>query len=153
MKRQIKLPLLWAKRYKMRKRPPIKFANEAMAAGVRYEKKFFAYMKDKYGAGVEVHPWIDFEDANGWGLCQVDLLMKEPPIIFECKISFTPRKAYKEMQTLYQPVVEMYMGARAKMVQVCQHLKPSAKRTTVVKSFKEVQESEEEQLTWLWRPQ
>lgn len=121
--------------------------------GVRYETAFDDYMKGHYSE-VLVHPWLEWEDENGYGLCQPDLVLLDPFVVFECKVTFTYRKAYRELRTLYAPLVVRLWEDRGlpKMVQVCRHLKSSARNTTVARTFEEVIKSDKQILTWNWRP-
>lgn len=123
-------------------------------AGVKFERTFLTYMADRYEHFM-AGDWLYFVDENGWGYCQPDGILRELGVtyIFECKLSFTYRKAYSEMRNLYQPLLEkLYPEDTFVRVQVCRHLKPSAKRTTVVQSMKEIRECLKTQMTWRWSP-
>ncbi len=155
MKRKIEGPIKWAKLSETKHfgRRPTKVKN-AISYGLRYEKAFGEYIKGHY-SGVHVHPWIEFEDDNGYGLCQPDVVLLDPFIIFECKARFSYRQAYRELRTLYGPVVVALWGEERlgpKLVQVCRHLKTSARRATVVRNFAELVRSDKELITWRWSP-
>jgi hypothetical protein len=127
----------------------------AARAGIKYEAEFADHLLENSKGYVRIGPWIYFEDANGWGYCQPDMVLNswERIYLFECKLSFTYRRAYKEMRDLYKPLLhELFGGAPITCVQVCRHLKPSAKRTTVVHELDEVFECPKTQLTLAWVP-
>lgn len=72
--------------------------------------------------------WYEFEDANGPGWCQVDLMFPHPGglpafVLLECKLTWTP-EAFRQLRGLYIPVVEAASGHHALGLQVCRNLVP-----------------------------
>ncbi len=143
--------LLWSKRKpdhtaKIRN---ISNYNKNQLLGIRFEKAFSEYLK-AYNEKSIIGPWIEYEDANGWGLCQPDAILLKPFIIFECKLTYTTA-AYVEMNKLYKPVCEKWLNLkRPKMVTVCKHLKPEAKNMELVFDLKEVYKCKKRKMTLLW---
>jgi len=138
-----------------RKRGRLTKLPTAAHLGVKFERAWAEYMYNVEPMDFSAGPWIYYEDINGWGYCQPDGVLKDGPdlILFECKLSFTYRTAYTEMNKLYAPLLERLMDVDSiKRVQVCRHLKPSAKRTTVVRTLDEVYKCPKTQLTWAWQP-
>jgi len=150
LKRQVE-GLLWAKR---KPTHTVKIRNsseysKAQYLGIRFEKAFCEYLGAKRD-GVHIGPWLEFEDVNGWGLCQPDAVLLDPFIIFECKLTFK-KAAFTEMSRLYRPVCERWLNLdKPKMVQVCKFLKPDAKNVELVFDLKEVIECKRKRMTWLW---
>lgn len=131
-------------------------------AGINYENKFAEYMQAAFGDRAIHGPWIEYWDIKGRGLCQPDLVLlpkdDEPLTVFECKLTFTARKAGTKMTNMYGPIAEKIWGQKPLLVQVCKFLRPRAKRTLVVKQLDEIWEygiqSAEDVgiITWNWRP-
>jgi len=156
-KREIVYPIDHVEWRKPRKAGRVTKLKGAAYHGVKFERAWVDYMVNKGHEGFSAGEWLYFEDANGWGYCQPDGLLfnHKEVIIFECKLGFTYRKAYAEMSKLYKPLIKEYTGYpdnAIKCVQVCRHLKPSSKRTTVVHTLKEVMQCPKKQLTWRWSP-
>lgn len=124
--------------------------NSAIKYGLRFEKAFAQYMHAKYEA--LAHPWIEYADGNGYGVCQPDVVLvdENEVLVFECKATFTPRRAYMELSGLYLPVVERLFGMQARGVQVVAHLQPSAKKAHLVGSIEELRSTTRRLQTWKW---
>lgn len=136
--------------------------DSANWAGINYENKFAANMQAIFGDKVIHGPWIEYYDCRGRGVCQPDLVLlptsSQPLVVFECKLSFTARKAANKMTNMYGPVTEYIWGTKPLLVQVCKFLKPSAKRTLIVKELDELWQYAIQSnvdagiVTWNWRP-
>ena len=134
---------------------PVKSKQGAIYHGLKFERAFTDYLRERSAGLLRVGGWIKFEDAAGWGFCSPDAVLqfKDEVVLFECKLGFTYRKAYKEMNTLYAPLLhQLYGGMPIKKVQVCRHLKPSAKHTTLVYSYEEMLRCPKTTMTWRWSP-
>jgi hypothetical protein len=87
--------------------------------------------------------WFEFEDANGWGCCQVDGLVPGQRLgVLEIKYTWTVQ-AFEELELLYLPVVQRALGQPVWGIQVCKVLTPLADR--VCGSLGEAQNA-------AWRP-
>lgn len=90
----------------------------AKAAGLRYEKALAkALPAAKHGQ------WFEFEDRNGRGWCQTDLLLirDHEVVILEAKYTWT-QEGHFQVNGLYRPVVEIAFGKPAVGVVVCKVL-------------------------------
>lgn len=80
----------------------------AKAAGLRYERLFAKqFPQSLHGQ------WFEYEDRDGHGYCQPDLIVSLLPkciIVFEVKYTLTP-EAYLQLTQLYLPVVQAAMSA------------------------------------------
>lgn len=124
-------------------------------AGLKYEKQFADYMISRYGACVVHGPWIKYVDDHGPGYCQPDVVYvhKGGVILFECKLTFRPRAASSKLLRMYGPCAAHIWPGPIHLVQVCRNLKPSAKKTPIIKSVKEILDCPtSEVMTWNWRP-
>lgn len=99
---------------------PIGRARGVKAFGVRYEKTLAKQFPSEARG-----KWFEFEDRNGLGFCQVDLLLGQLGrlIVLEAKYTWT-LAGHVELETLYLPVVEEAFGLPVKGVQVCRNLTP-----------------------------
>lgn len=123
--------------------------SKSQLEGIRFEEAFCEHLKALHGKAI-IGPWIEYMDANGWGLCQPDALTVDPFIIYECKLSYTP-KAYTEISRLYRPVCERWLNLkRPKMVTVCKYLKPIAKSIELTFTLEEVHECKKKKMILLW---
>lgn len=91
----------------------------AKALGVAYEKVLARELPDaKRGQ------WWEFEDANGLGWCQTDLLLegRESALVLEAKLSWV-MQGHSQLELLYRPVVELALGKPMLGVVVCKALR------------------------------
>jgi hypothetical protein len=67
--------------------------------------------------------WFSFQDENGHGYCQPDILIVTSTLVFilECKLTFT-LWAWPQLRELYKPVVEKTFERPSILVQVCRNL-------------------------------
>ena len=92
-------------------------------AGLRYEAALAAALPQA-AHGV----WWEFEDAEGHGYCQTDLLWQRqglPPVVLEAKLSWVA-VGHLQLEQLYGPVVEMALGQQPKLVLVTRRLTSGA---------------------------
>lgn len=111
--------LRWAKALTERPRCiPVGRARGVKAFGVRYEKAV-----GKQFAQESRGRWFEYEDRNGLGYCQVDLLLGQLGrlIVVEAKYTWT-LAGHEELETLYLPVVEEAFGVPVKGVVVSRNL-------------------------------
>jgi hypothetical protein len=73
--------------------------------------------------------WFEFEDTNGFGYCQTDLLFYLDGLVavIECKYTLVPG-AHSKLASLYVPVVEKALACRAAGVVVVKNLDPRYRR-------------------------
>lgn len=103
------------------------------AAGLRYERALAeAIPRSVRGQ------WFEFEDQNGHGYCQPDVLLQHgaAQVIFEAKLSMT-LTALVQLEHLYCPVVERAFGGRAVGIIVTRHLRGIEDQFKVVASLEE----------------
>lgn len=91
----------------------------AKALGVTYEKALAKALPDAL-RGV----WWEFEDANGGGWCQTDLLLegRETTLVLEAKLSWV-MQGHSQLELLYKPVLELALGKPVLGVVVCKTLR------------------------------
>lgn len=99
-------------------------ARGAKAAGLRFEREVAAALPRA------IHgQWFRFEDANGVGYAQPDLLLglgSRVVAILECKYSWVP-EGHSQMELLYVPIVQKALRPDVLLlVQVCRNLRPGA---------------------------
>jgi hypothetical protein len=103
--------------------------NWATRAGHVYEEKFARWLAARFGARVEHGQWYEFEDINGYGMAQPDVVLwpEEPGgliVIFEVKLTWTELSAFEALNLKYKPLIKhMYPANPLRTVQVCRRLK------------------------------
>lgn len=92
----------------------------AKAAGLRYERALARSLP----GGWHGH-WYEFEDRNGRGFCQPDLVLvwKGRLVVLEAKYTWVA-EAHSQIERLYRPVLEMAHGHGVGGVVVCRGLVP-----------------------------
>jgi len=96
----------------------------AKAAGLRFEK---ALHKALPGS---IHgQWFEFEDQDGFGYCQTDLIfpLGGMNVVIEAKYTLVPG-AHSKLASLYIPVVSQAFGGEACGVVVVKNLDPRYRR-------------------------
>lgn len=102
---------------------PVSRPRGAKAAGLRYERMLAKAMPEALRG-----QWFEFEDQNGRGFCQTDLLL---PITFgrvavlECKYTWT-WEGLTELEQLYLPVVREALKKDVIGLMVCKKLTPNS---------------------------
>lgn len=104
-----------------------KAPTESMRKGNRYENKVANLLHAYYPDRVIHGPWIEFTDANGFGVCQPDMIIlpeegESGIIVVECKLTYKP-EAERKLKRLYAPLVKRIYGEMPCCVQICKHLK------------------------------
>jgi len=81
-------------------------------------------------------PWFEFEDRNGYGCCQPDILWpwEGGIIVFEAKLSNVDQ-AYKQLSGLYLPVIALARGKKTSGVIVTKSLHRVRNTNLVVESL------------------
>lgn len=105
----------------------------AAGAGLYYEKRVADWFTAHFGEDRVIHgAWFAYEDDNGTGWCQPDLLLFPPNneelvLVGECKLKAS-KKAEERLQNMYMPLVSiLYPNHSVVGVQFCRHLIPRAK--------------------------
>lgn len=106
--------LRWANKCEAPDFIPSPHLRGSAAAGLRYERAFHSAVGGIRGQ------WFEFEDFNGAGWCQTDVILGD--VIFECKLSWT-WDAIKQLTWLYIPVVEKALGKKMRGVVVTRNLR------------------------------
>lgn len=88
--------------------------------GVLYEKAVAGALPE-----AEKGTWWEFEDQNGLGWCQTDLILvgTRSVLVLECKLSATA-DAWVQLEGLYQPVVRVALGLEVVGMQVAKVIRP-----------------------------
>ena len=123
--------LKWAKAAAKAPFPKPRATSGARAQGIRYERAVARELPDAMH-GV----WFEFEDANGRGFCQPDLLLKRAGTvaIIECKYTWI-EDAEAQIDGLYRPVVEAALGLPSVGLVICKHLRSDTPLGVVFDSF------------------
>jgi hypothetical protein len=127
------------------------------AKGAQFEDKVVRYLKSYLGDNIRSGIWIKYEDDNGEGWAEIDLMilpikMGDPILVVECKYT-TTRRAYQQLSTLYKPLVQyFYPDTEVKMLQIAKNLSLGNKD----KLFRDISEviadkKEWEYATLIWR--
>lgn len=105
----------------------------AKAEGLRYEK-----LAAKALPGANHGQWFAFEDLNGPGYCQPDLIWNRPGEIWvaDCKLTWTPY-AFAQLGELYVPVLEKAYGRRVRPLIIAKHLTRETPVSSIVGSVSE----------------
>lgn len=114
--------LIWARA--LPRRPngiPIDRPRGAKAEGIRYEKALArALPKANHGQ------WFEFEDSNGRGYCQTDLIFSWKGQIVVLEAKYTWRMAgHRQIEQLYRPILAKITGKPVLGVVVCKRLRPA----------------------------
>jgi hypothetical protein len=92
----------------------------AKAQGLRYERALArALPAAKHGQ------WFEYQDKNGHGYCQVDLMLQllSGILILEAKYTWCP-EGHAQIENLYIPVVSAAWGLPVAGLVVCKRLVP-----------------------------
>ena len=107
------------------KRPKIKGSR---GKGLTYETHVGRTIRDWITRGEIIGTlyegqWFYFEDNNGYGYCQTDILLETNSFIFilECKLTYTSW-AWQQLRRLYKPVVEKVFNKPSITIQVCKNI-------------------------------
>lgn len=105
----------------------------AKAQGLRYEKSVFQATAKNYRRAAHGQ-WFSFEDMNGPGLCQPDILIeisKSSVFVLECKLTDTDEALF-QIRHLYIPVVETALDVKVAGAVVCKNLRSCSKMDNIV---------------------
>lgn len=91
--------------------------------GIRYENAFAGALSAEFPQAKHGQ-WWEFEDDNGRGFCQTDVLLTGPQaaVVFECKLSLVA-EAFVQLSDLYLPVVQRALALPASGIVVTRHLR------------------------------
>lgn len=98
-------------------------------SGIVFEEKFGKYATFKWGGDREVLQgrWLKYRTNNGkWYWAQPDLVLLDHKAgtctIFECKLSYRPVKAFRQLSQLYLPLLQqLWPDYKFRLVQVYRH--------------------------------
>lgn len=105
---------------------PMRRPRGAKALGIRYERALARALPSA------IHgQWWEYEDLNGHGWCQTDLilLVGSEIVVLEAKYSWV-EKGHEQMEELYLPVVSMALGQTPLAIQVCKNLRYGARHVS-----------------------
>lgn len=97
-----------------------KRARGAKRAGIKYEQS----LAEAFGARAKHGQWIKFEDSNGLGFAQPDILypLGDTLFIIESKYTWVP-EATSQISLLYRPLLEcIYPTAKIEGIVACKVL-------------------------------
>lgn len=115
--------LKWARASQRPAGLPIGRPRGAKAAGLRYQSA----VATSLGSGASEGNWFEYEDKNGRGVCQTDLLFQHPNclVILEVKYTWTA-EGHQQLEWLYGPVVSAALKQPVIGIQVCRRLTAEA---------------------------
>lgn len=120
--------LKWAQQCARPKCIPKGRARGACAQGLRYERSLAKRLPL-----AEHGQWFEYEDSNGLGYCQPDLIVKLPDRtwgVIEVKYTWVP-EAHLQIEALYLPVIEAARQEPVCGVVACKRLVEGMRGTTV----------------------
>lgn len=99
---------------------PIGRPRGAKASGLRYERALAKVLPSaKHGV------WFEFEDLNGLGCCQTDLIFGHEGILWVLEVKYSQTDgAWKQIEDLYIPILKAAFGKPTLGLQVCKNLIP-----------------------------
>lgn len=102
---------------------PISRPRGIKRQGITFEKSFAKALQARWPKNTLAGQWFFFQDVNGRGHCQTDVLLvfSDEVVIFECKLTDT-EKGRSQLSRLYSPVIEKAFGKPAKCIVVTRHL-------------------------------
>jgi hypothetical protein len=95
-------------------------------AGLAIEKTFSPI------ANVYLGRWFEFEDKNGLGYCQPDVIvaMTKYVVVGECKLTET-QQGRNQIEYLYKPILSYFFHREVKGVVISRHLTRETQRELV----------------------
>lgn len=102
--------------------------SAAQRAGIRYERKAMAFLKEAFGKDFRPSPWFKYEDFDGnlrW--CQPDgiVVTDKMVVIWEIKVNFSS-DAWWQLRKLYEPVIrEAYHPPQIALAILCKSFDPA----------------------------
>lgn len=99
--------------------PPLP-TKGSRAVGIRYEQSL---AKALAGYDADHNPWFYFEDANGPGWCQPDILLADGTDLFILEAKLSDCEAgVRQLKELYLPVLRHVLGNRVYGITVSRYL-------------------------------
>lgn len=117
---------------------PLSRPRGAKAAGLRFEKALASHLK-----GCLHGQWFEYEDFNGFGYCQSDIIFSFLPsylCIIEAKYTFVPG-AHAKLANLYIPIISKALKAPCCGVVIVKNLDPRYRRGRLFTSLPAAAES------------
>lgn len=131
-------------------------------SGLVFEEKFAKYATLRWGGDYEVWcgRWIKYRTNNGkWYWAQPDVVLinhkKKTCTIFECKLSYRPIKAYRQLSGLYLPLLQqVYPDYKYNLVQVCRNSNKRMRAGLAIRDYKDLEKYKDDNLyaVWHWTP-
>lgn len=108
--------LKWAKLCERPAVIPHGRARGVKALGLAYERQVGERVEKKY-TRVRRGQWFEFEDSNGRGYCQVDVVfpLDGDLVVLECKLADI-EQGLRQVDELYLPIVRSFRPARGIVV-------------------------------------
>lgn len=112
--------------------PPLP-TRGSRGGGIRYEKALAAALA---AYDVDHNPWFYFEDANGPGYCQPDLILAQGVDLFVLEAKLTDCEAgRRQLKELYLPILRHLLGSRVYGITVSRYLTPESDPKSIVDSL------------------
>ncbi len=116
----------------------VKRPRGAKRAGLQYERA----IANAFGTTAKHGQWIAFEDKNGLGWAQPDILFPKGLELFviEAKYTWVP-EAHSQIGQLYQPLLEaVFESSRIHGIVMVKSLRPEAKRHFICSTMERAME-------------
>lgn len=106
--------------------------------GLKYESIVGNAIEKTLGpiAKVRKGQWFEFEDRNGLGVCQPDIIIELPNkiIVCECKLTETSN-GRDQIKFLYGPILEKYYNLPVHGIVVSRHLTMETNKSLICASM------------------
>ncbi len=108
-------------------------SSAAARKGLSYEAKVGRFLAGLAAAreiaGLRAHPWINFEDTNGFGRAQPDYIFWQKTKLLVCEVKLSETDdAWRQLEKLYVPLLErIFPESQVVPVQVVHNLIGSAR--------------------------
>ena len=116
-----------------------------LAKGIRYERKVVKWYKSACPkrANVLADQWFEFEDQEGYGCAQVDLLhvLDDRVLVFEIKYGAFERVG-DELSNLYIPLASSYFDRPCIAIHIFQNTKPYVNEYPGVRSTSDLSKAQ-----------
>lgn len=126
-------------------------AKGATLNGFRFEKAVGDILAAQ-GFMPRREQWFEFRDHHGRGLCQTDLLIFTDDLILVVECKLTARwSSWRELSSLYLPVVKEAYGMPAFGLLACKNVGPHLKPDRFIDAKGAIAEPHKGESVWLLR--